>query len=224
MSFGGSAQGAVNAGDYGLSASGLTSGNYDISYVNGTLTVNKAALTVTAKNDTKIYDGVAYAGGNGISYSGFVNGESASVLGGALSFGGSAQGAVNAGDYGLSASGLTSGNYDISYVNGTLTVNKAPISAITNVTAENKPYDGDTLTAIDISNAVFNGIAPGDTLAVGGTPTGNFTDANPGTGKTVRIAGLALAGADAAITRCSIPPPRRPPILRGDNRTTAARR
>ena len=92
----GSAQGAVNAGSYDLSASGLTSGNYDISYVDGTLTVNKAALTVTANNDTKTYDGVAYAGGNGVSYSGFVNGESASVLGGALRFGGSAQGAVNA--------------------------------------------------------------------------------------------------------------------------------
>ena len=84
--------------------------------------MNKAALTVTANNASKVYDGNAYSGGNGVSYSGFVNSETPSVLSGSVSYGGSAQGAVNAGTYAITASGLSSGNYDISYVGGTLTV------------------------------------------------------------------------------------------------------
>ncbi len=138
--YGGSAQGAVNAGSYGLTASGLTSGNYAISYVGGSLVVNPAALTVTVNGATKTYDGLAYAGGNGVSYDGFVNGEGASVLGGSLAYGGAAQGAVNAGTYGLTASGLTSGNYAISYVGGSLVVNPAALTVTVN--GATKTYDG----------------------------------------------------------------------------------
>ncbi|MEH0069245.1 MBG domain-containing protein [Pannonibacter sp. Pt2-lr] len=126
LSYTGTSQGAVNAGSYTLTASGLTSGNYDITYVAGTLTVGKAALTVTANDAVKTFDGLAYSGGNGVSYSGFVDNETASVLGGTLSYGGTSQGAVNVGSYTLTASGLTSGNYTIAYVNGTLTVQAAP--------------------------------------------------------------------------------------------------
>ena len=94
LSYGGTAQGAVNAGSYSLTASGLASNNYAIAYEPGALTVAQAALTVTANNAAKTYDGLAYNGGNGVSYAGFVNGEGASVLGGSLSYGGTAQGAV----------------------------------------------------------------------------------------------------------------------------------
>ncbi|MFN4166691.1 MAG: beta strand repeat-containing protein [Pannonibacter phragmitetus] len=124
-----------NAGSYTITQGTLAapsnytltaSGNYDITYVAGTLTVGKASLTVTANDATKTFDGLAYSGGNGVSYSGFVNNETASVLGGTLSFGGTSQGAVNAGSYTLTASGLTSGNYDLTYVGGMLTVLAAP--------------------------------------------------------------------------------------------------
>jgi hypothetical protein len=54
-----------------------------------------------------------------------VNGETKAVLGGALAYGGTAQNAINAGSYLITASGLTSGNYTLSYVNGVLTVNPA---------------------------------------------------------------------------------------------------
>ncbi|WP_448664718.1 MBG domain-containing protein [Sphingomonas sp. CJ20] len=168
LSYGGTAQGAVNAGSYGLTASGLTSGNYTIGYTAGTLLVNPAALTVTANNATKTYDGLAFSGGNGVTYSGFVNGETASVLGGTLTYGGTAQGAVNAGSYGLTASGLTSGNYTIGYTPGTLLVNPASLT----VTATNatKTYDG---LAFSGGNGVtYSGFVNGETAAVlGGTLT-----------------------------------------------------
>ena len=175
LAYGGTAQGAVNAGTYGITASGLTSGNYDIAYVGGSLTVNKASLTVTADGMTKTYDGHAYAGGNGVTYSGFVGGDDASDLGGTLSYGGTAQGAVNAGTYGLTASGLTSGNYDIAYAGGSLTVNRAALTVTANDAT--KTYDG---TAYSGGNGVsYSGFAASDdasdlggTLVYGGTSQG----------------------------------------------------
>ncbi|SFX49705.1 MBG domain-containing protein [Azotobacter vinelandii] len=109
---------AANADGTGLS-------NYDIGYVDGTLTIGKAGLTITANDAGKTYDGLAFSGGNGVSYSGFVEGEDASVLSGTLVYGGSAQGAVDAGGYELSAGGLTSGNYAIAYLPGGLTITPA---------------------------------------------------------------------------------------------------
>ncbi len=122
LSYGGTAQGAVNAGTYTLSASGLTATNYTISYTAGQLTINPAALAVSANNASKTYDGTGYSGGNGVTYSGFVNGETASVLGGTLSYGGTAQGATDVGDYIITAWGLLSNNYTISFEPGTLTI------------------------------------------------------------------------------------------------------
>ncbi len=83
--------------------------------------ITPAPLTVTANDDRKLYDGAAYSGGNGVTYAGFANGEDSSVLGGLLAYGGSSQGAVQAGTYGIDPSGLTSNNYDLRFVNGTLT-------------------------------------------------------------------------------------------------------
>ena len=95
---------------------GLSAGNF---------TINQAALGVTANSTNKVYDGVPFSGGNGVTYSGFVNSETAAVLGGALSYGGTSQGATNVGGYTIAPSGLTSANYAISYTNGTLTITKA---------------------------------------------------------------------------------------------------
>jgi filamentous hemagglutinin family protein len=172
LSYGGTSQNAVNAGDYTLTASGLTSDNYEITYVAGSLTVDKAALEVTVTDATKTYDGLAYSGGNGLSYSGFVNNETASVLGGTLSYGGTSQNAVNAGDYTLTASGLTSDNYEITYVAGSLTVDKAALEVT--VTDATKTYDGLAYSGgngLSYSGFVNNETASvlGGTLSYGGT-------------------------------------------------------
>ena len=197
LAYGGTAQGAVNAGSYTLTASGLTSSNYDITYAPGTLTVNKAALTVTADNAGKTYDGLAYNGGAGVSYSGFVNGETSAVLGGTLAYGGTAQGAVNAGSYTLTASGLTSGNYDITYAPGTLAIARAALT----VTADNagKTYDG--LAYSGGAGVSYSGFVNGETagvlggtLAYGGTAQGAV---NAGT-YTLTASGLTSSNYDIA--------------------------
>jgi filamentous hemagglutinin family protein len=57
--YGGLSQGAINAGTYAITTSGVTSTNaqYSVAYVNGSLTIAKAPLTLSAVSDTKIYDG-----------------------------------------------------------------------------------------------------------------------------------------------------------------------
>ncbi len=61
-----------------------------------------------------------------MSYSGFVNGETAGVLGGTLTYAGSSQDARETGSYVIAINGLTSGNYAISFRSGTLTI--APVA------------------------------------------------------------------------------------------------
>jgi hypothetical protein len=107
-------------GSYPITPSGLSSSNYEISFVDGTLTVTKASLTVTAQNASR-QEGEANPSFT-VSYSGFVNGENASALGGTLVFSTSANASSPAGSYPIVPSGLTSANYEISFVNGTLTV------------------------------------------------------------------------------------------------------
>jgi len=98
--------------------------NYNNVSTTVSVTVNQAALGITANDDNKTYDGLGYSGGNGVTYAGFVNGDNAGSLGGGLSYGGTSQNATNAGSYSLVASGQSSANYAISYTNGTLMINQ----------------------------------------------------------------------------------------------------
>jgi hypothetical protein len=133
-------------------ANAVNAANYAVAYVNSANgVITPATLTVTANNAAKTYDGLVYSGGNGVSYSGFVNSETASVFSGALAYGGTAQGAVNAGAYSLTASGLTSGNYAISYASGALSI----AARLLTVTAA-------------AQSRVYGDANPGLTYAVGG--------------------------------------------------------
>ena len=108
--------------------------NYDISYVNGSLTVDPKDLTITATNKTKTYgDTIVFDETNpsaDFSVVGLINGDTVNSI--TLTSAGAAAGAPVAGSpYNIVPSaavgtGLT--NYDISYVNGTLTVDKASLT------------------------------------------------------------------------------------------------
>jgi hypothetical protein len=129
------ADATANAGSYAITAGGATGGtfnptNYAINYVDGMVTINPQPLTITANNATQTFNNVPYSGGNGVTYSGFVNGQNSSVLSGTLIFGGSSQGAVNVGAYTIIPSGQTSSNYAITYVNGALTITPPPLAVV----------------------------------------------------------------------------------------------
>ena len=159
--YSGSSQGAINAGTYVITPKGLTDGNYTYTYVNGALTINPAALTVTANNFSYNYDGTPYSGSNGVTYSGLVNGETPSVLSGALTYSGSSQGAVKAGSYAIIPGGLADTNYAISFVNGTLTINPV-YSSVFQALQANTPSgisgaSGGSLSALNAMLAGYEG-------------------------------------------------------------------
>ncbi|WP_257572412.1 YDG domain-containing protein, partial [Janthinobacterium sp. UMAB-60] len=92
--------------------------------------------------------------------------------------------------------GLAS-NYTVSNP-GALTadISKATISSVTNITANSKVYDANTKATINAGGATFNGMFSGDSLSFSAT-TAAFADKNVGSGKTVAVSGIALAGTDA---------------------------
>ena len=75
---------------------------------------------MAANSTTKVYGAPNPA--FSVSYAGFVNGESASNLGGTLTFSTTATISSPVGTYPITPSGLTSTNYNITFVSGTLTV------------------------------------------------------------------------------------------------------
>lgn len=122
----------------GLAQTGLDAGNYTlVSATSGTSNANitPAALLVTANNDSR-QAGSAYSGGNGVAYTGLVAGETSTVLGGALTYGGSSQGASSAGSYAITPGGYSAANYTISYVNGVLSIAPAVQSIASGGTVE----------------------------------------------------------------------------------------
>jgi filamentous hemagglutinin family protein len=183
---------ASPVGQYAIDGSGyISNGNYTFAQAAGNataLTVGKATVVVTADNDTVTYDGLDFSGGAGVTYAGFVNGQDSSVLGGTITYGGTSQGARNAGNYTITPTGLTSANYTITYDSGTLDIGKAALDVTTsNVT---KTYNG-TLTAAGTAIATDGTQLFGsDTLSSG---TFAFTNANAGSGdKTVTVSGVTV--------------------------------
>ena len=109
-----------NVGSYTITPSGLTSGNYDITFTPGTLTVNKAPLTITALDKSVTYGEAApeYT----VNYSGFVHTDTKDVLGGILTIACTYTQNDAVGTYDITPSGLSAQNYAITYQKGTLTV------------------------------------------------------------------------------------------------------
>ena len=102
--------------------------NYNASFVNGTLTITKASLTIAAKDYT-IKQGEALPTFDA-SYTGFKNGETKSVLTKQPTFVCSATSASAPGTYDITVSGATAKNYDITYTKGTLTIEESAVEPV----------------------------------------------------------------------------------------------
>jgi uncharacterized protein (TIGR03437 family) len=113
-------------GGYTITAAqgSLAAANYTFSFVNGTLTVNGALLTVTASGSTR-----AYGQPNSLSYSitGFVNGDTIAVVSGAPLLSSAASITSPPGTYQVTASQgtLAATNYLFTFVPSTMTVVQA---------------------------------------------------------------------------------------------------
>ncbi|MFY4863370.1 YDG domain-containing protein, partial [Aliarcobacter butzleri] len=160
-----------------------------------TANISKADLTATLNDNSKTYDGTSYSGGNGITFNGFVNGETASLLNGTLNYSGTSQGAKDAGNYIISGSGLTSNNYNISFINGKLTINKKDLT-ISNITANNKTYDG-TTTATLSNIGTLDGLVTGEDLVLNNPTSVIFSSKDVADGITVTASGYTIADKDS---------------------------
>ena len=145
---------ASNVGDYSIIANGGTSKNYTLSYRSGVLTITKAPLTVVAENTERIY------GDNNPSfvrsYFGFKLSDSENNAFSVLpKISCSATKTSNVGEYPITITGGISKNYELTeYLDGTLTIKKAPLTLAANdaerVYYENNPQF--TFTLIGLRN------------------------------------------------------------------------
>ncbi|TDM08965.1 MAG: hypothetical protein C4K60_06290 [Ideonella sp. MAG2] len=178
-----SASGATRT-NAGTATNVVTAGlenNYTVTTANGTLTINKAAATVTANSDTgKVYNGSAQSV-SGFTATGLVNGETVDVLSG-VSAGASG---TNAGSYVSVASG-SDDNYDLTFVNGSLVIAKAALTVTGN--SATGTYSGH---AQSVSGFTVRGLQGNDTVAdLTSVSASGATRTNAGTATNVVTAGL----------------------------------
>jgi uncharacterized membrane protein len=157
------ASGHAPVGSYTITPSGLTSSNYSITYVGGTLMVTPKALTVTASDASRTYGALDPT----FTYtlSGFVPGEDATTAGvtGSPVLGTTATRASDVGTYAITvaAGTLAAANYDFpNLVAGKLTITRAPLT----ITADNKTkVYGDPIPALSAS---YDGFVLGQEASV----------------------------------------------------------
>lgn len=114
------------AGNYPIKLAGASDNNYQISYADGTLTVTKAPLTITAENKTRAYGDANPA--FTFAYEGFRLNDSKADLTSLPVATTSAMAESDASVYTIQPSGADALNYQITYEPGTLTITQAPLS------------------------------------------------------------------------------------------------
>src|SRR5436190_1885611 len=130
VTYDGSTTAPTNAGSYAVVAS-LNNANYTASDATGTLTINKAAATITLSNLTQTYDGTPKPVTATTSPAGLSEVS--------ISYNGSATPPTDIASYAVVA-WLNNANYTASNATGTMTINQAPATiTLSNLT---QGYDG----------------------------------------------------------------------------------
>ena len=112
-----------DAGTYAIELTGGNDNNYEMELLNGTLTVHKAIIVAKAKNRFRYYGDPNPE--LPIQFSGFVNNEDTSVIDEMPVASTPATINSDVGSYDIILNGGNDNNYDISLLNGTLTIEKA---------------------------------------------------------------------------------------------------
>jgi hypothetical protein len=176
----------------GISISGTDAGNYALGNTTASTTadITARAIEVTGVSDSKTYDGTtASSKFPSITVGSLVGGDSATYS--------QIFDSKNAGTRSLiPAIVITDGNNGHNYsvilhnVNGSI----SPLTILGSITVSDKTYEG--TNSATIVTRTLTGVLANDSVSyVGGTAT--FSDSNAGTGKTVTVVGLYLAGTGA---------------------------
>ena len=170
-------------GGYAIQQGTVTAGaNYTLTYEAGTLTIDPAALTVTADDKSKTYgldDPALTFTQIGLVGEDLITGALARVAG------------ENVGSYAIEQGNLNAGaNYSITFNPGTLTID--PASLTVTVSAEDKVYDSFMHATVSFADNRVSG----DILSYSYS-SALFSDDNAGYGKDVNVLGITAYGADA---------------------------
>src|SRR5690554_2067519 len=185
-----------NVGQYAITANldGLSADNYDFvaSTTDGTLTIDKAILTVQAENQSRIYGDANPEFTQTIT--GFVNNEGMSVVSGNAQGNSTASATSNVGQYAITANldGLSADNYDFvaSTTDGIFSITPKKLT-LNGLTADNKTYDGNANATF--SGGYLDGVLFNDDVNFAPVQ-GAFSDQNAGQNKNVTLETLTLVG------------------------------
>ena len=177
-------------GEYTITPSGVSNPNYAITFINGKVTVNKAALTITADNKEVIYGDEAplYTA----VFEGFKNEEDESDLD-ELDYICTYEQGSPVGTYTIAPT-ATDHNYDITITDATLTVNQAAV-IVSGAKVQVAKFEDGTTDAVILDKGILNGVKLND--PVDHITTATFSDATVGEHKTIRV-NYELTG-DAAL-------------------------
>ena len=181
----------VNAGDY-IARIQLGEASVSVSY-----TIEKVRLLVTA-NSTVIDYGTAPMH-DGVSCQGFVNNEDIDDLDGTPTYAHTYRQFDDVGEYTITPGGLTSDNYDISFLPGTLEVRPRTVTLTWHNTEGRIYADDEGAITATVSNAV-NGDRIGVTVTGGELTAGTHTAAATGlTGDKAKNYQLSTVDADRTV-------------------------
>ena len=157
-------------------------------------TSNKKLLSVYP-NDLTIVYGEALPQ-NLVAFDGFVNDADRDEIEKQVVVSGLPE-TVTPGVYNLTLSGITSDKYKVDYSEGTLTIEKKPLT-IESISVYDKAADGTTSAVINESSIVLSEVNVGDDVYVDiDNAAAEFAQAEIGEGIAVTITNLALTGPDA---------------------------
>lgn len=171
----------------------LVADNYSFAFTPGTLTVNKATVTVNANDKVEPVSSNALPLGNNfdVTYSGFVNGNTSSVItSGQVSFTGTAPAATAAGTYTIvpDVNSLVATNYNfVAGATGTLTITNLQIANI-NQPDITKTYGDQSFSITPATN----------------NSTGNYSYALTGMQGVVTLSGNTLTIVGVGTTQVTI--------------------
>lgn len=155
--------------------------------------INKKSLKI-ATTDVEVTYGEAI--NPTVTYSGFITGEDEKILTKDVVISGY-DSKPDAGEYDIILSGAEATNYDISYTNAKLKVNKKGLT-ITELKVFDKEADGTATAKVNTSSLKVSGILEDDDVSVNfSNVTATFESIEIGNNIDVNIEGLTLAGTDA---------------------------
>jgi hypothetical protein len=212
-------------GSYPITAAlgSLASNNYRFAFVDGTLAVTPAPLTVTPKAATKVYGAPVPP----LDYliTGFVNGDSATVVSGVATVSTPATSASLPGAYPITASlgTLAAANYTFGFEENILTVTKAKLTftALDATRMYGAPNPAFSFTTAGFVNSDTSATAYNGTPAFSTTATASSSVAGSPYPITISTGSLTSAKYDFAFVNANLTITRAPLTVTADNKSRA---